>query len=94
LEFVLVHQEFPSQNITVEEFKFPYVPRMSSFKISAPSEVLNVLTSKSFGLNDELVIKEFVPNRRRINNRPSTEVPASKNLIVYFWPIKILGDLI
>jgi len=43
LEFI--HQEFPSQNITVEEFKCPYVRRISSFKISAPPKVLN---SKSF----------------------------------------------
>jgi len=33
LEFV--HQEFPSQNITVEEFKFPCVRKISSFKITA-----------------------------------------------------------
>jgi len=77
LEFI--QQEFPSQNITVEEFKFPYVYRISSFKISAPPEVFNVLDSKSFWLNDELVIKEFVPNRRTTNNRPSTTVPAPKN---------------
>jgi len=77
LEFI--QQEFPSQNITVEGFKFPYVRRISSFKISAPPEVFNVLNSKSFRLNDELVIKEFVPNRRRTNNRPSTTVPAPKN---------------
>jgi len=75
LEFI--QQEFPSQDITVEELKFPYVRRISSFKISAPPEVLNVLNSKSFWLNDELVIKEFVPNRRR--TRPSTTVPAPKN---------------
>jgi len=54
LEFI--HQEFPSQNITMEEFKFPYVRRISSFKISAPPEEFN----------DDLVIKEFVPNRRRV----------------------------
>jgi len=77
LEFI--HQEFPALNITVEEFKFPYVRRIPSFKISALLEVFNVLNSKSFWLNDELVIKEFVPNRRRTNNRPSTIVPAPKN---------------
>jgi len=74
-----IQQELPSENITVEEFKFPYVRRISSFKISDPLEVFNVLNSKSFWLNDELVIKEFVPNRRRTNNRPSTTVSASKN---------------
>jgi len=89
-----MHQEFPSQNFTVEEFKFPYVRRISSLKISAPPEVFNVLNSNNFWLNDELVIKEFVPNRRRTNNRPSTTVPAPKNRAVYFWPIKMLGDLI
>jgi len=77
LEFI--QQEFPSQYITVDEFKFLYVRRISSFKISAPPEVFNVLNSKSFWLNDELVIKEFVSNRRRTNNRPSTTVPAPKN---------------
>jgi len=77
LEFI--QQEFPSQNITVEEFKFQYVRRISSFKINAPPEVFNVLNSKSFWLNDECVIKEFVPNRRRTNNRPSTTEPAPKN---------------
>jgi len=46
LEFI--QQEFPSQNITVEEFKFPYVRMISSFKISALPEVFNVLNSKSF----------------------------------------------
>jgi len=77
LEFI--QQEFPSQYITVDEFKFLYVRMISSFKISAPPEVFNVLNSKSFWLNDELVIKEFVSNRRRTNNRPSTTVPAPKN---------------
>jgi len=77
LEFI--HQELPSQNITVEEFKLPYLRRISSLKISAPPEVFNVLNSTSFLLNDELVMKEFVPNRRRTNNRPSTVVPAPKN---------------
>jgi len=67
LEFI--QQEFPSQNTSEEEFKFPYVRRISSFKISAPLEVFNVLNSTSFWLNDELIIKEFVPNRRRTNNR-------------------------
>jgi len=75
LEFI--QQEFP--NITVQEFKFPYVRRISSFKISAPPEVFNELNSKSFWLNDVLVIKEFVPNRRRTNNTPSTTVSAPKN---------------
>jgi len=74
-----IQQEFPSQNITVEEFKFPYVRMISSFKISALPEVFNVLHSKSFWLNDELVIKELVPNRRRTYNRSSMTVPAPKN---------------
>jgi len=77
LEFI--HQEFPSQNITVEEFKFPYVRRVCSFKIYARLEVFDVPYSKSLRLNDESVIKEFLPNRRRTNNKPSTVVPASKN---------------
>jgi len=77
LEFI--QQELPSQNITVEELKFPYVRRISPFKMSARPEVFNVLNSKSFWLNDELVIKEFVPIKRRTNNRPSTTVPAPKN---------------
>jgi len=75
LEFI--HQEFPSQNITVEGFKFSYARWIYSFKIDAPPEVFNVLNSKSFWLNGELVIKELVPNRRRANNR------------TYFWPIKM-----
>jgi len=54
LEFI--QQEFPSQNITVEELKFPYVRRISSFKKCAPPEVFNALNSKRFWLNDELVI--------------------------------------
>jgi len=64
------------QNITVEEFKLSYVRRISSFKIFAPPQVFNVLNSKSFWLNDELVFKEFLPNRRRTNNRPSKVVPV------------------
>jgi len=89
-----IHQEFPSQNITVEEFIFPYVRRISSFKISAPPEVFNVLNSKSLWLNDKFVIKEFFPHRRRTNNRTSTTEPAPKNGAVYIWPIKMLGELI
>jgi len=44
----------------VEEFKFLYVRRITSLKISAPPEVFNVLNSKSFWVNDEVVIKKFV----------------------------------
>jgi len=44
----------------VEEFKFPYVRGISSFKISAPPEVFNVLNYKRVWQNDEWVIKEFV----------------------------------
>jgi len=75
LEFV--QQEFPSKNITVKVLKF--VRRISSFKKSAPPEVCNVLNFKSFWLNDDLVSREFVPNRRRTNNRPSTVVTEPKN---------------
>jgi len=39
--FEFIQQKFPSRIITVEEFKFPYVRRISSFKISAPPEVFN-----------------------------------------------------
>jgi len=53
------------QNIIGEELKFSCVRRTSSFKISAPPDVL--------------VIKEFVPNRRRTYNRPSTLLPDPKN---------------
>jgi len=77
LEFIQL--ELPSQNITVEELKFPFVRRISPLKISARPEVFNVLNSKSFWLNDVLVIKEFVPIRRRTNNRPFTTVSAPKN---------------
>jgi len=39
-----------------------------------------------------LVIKEFVPNRWRTNNRLSAVVPARKIWAVYFWPIKCYAD--
>jgi len=42
--------------------------------MSAIPEVFNVLNSKTSWLNDDLVVKEFVPNRQRTNNRPSTVV--------------------
>jgi len=76
----------------VEEFKFAYVRRISSFKIFDIFKMYEIL--KVFWLNDEFVIKEFVPNGRRTNNRPSTTEPAPKNGAVYIWPIKMLGDLI
>jgi len=72
LEFI--QQEFPSQNITVEDFKFSYVRRISSFKISAPPVVFNVLNSKSFWLMMSWSLKNLF-QRRRTNNRPSTAVP-------------------
>jgi len=42
------------------------------FKIFAPPDVFKVLLSESFWLNDDLVITEFVLNKSRTNNRPTT----------------------
>jgi len=67
LEFI--REKFKSENISVEQIRFSYARTVSSFKIFAPSD-------ESFWLNDDLVIKEFVPNEPRTNNRPST---APKN---------------
>jgi len=74
-----IHQEFPPQNISLEEFKFPHVHRISSLKLFDPPEVLNELNSKRFWLNVELVINEFFANMRRTKNRPSMVVPGPKN---------------
>jgi len=52
----LIHQEFPSQHITVEELKFPYVRKKSLFKICAPPEVFNVQNSKSFDCQSDILI--------------------------------------
>jgi len=52
----------------VEEFKFPYVRRISSFKISGPPEVFNVLNSKSFWLNDELLIEKTLKTLKNPND--------------------------
>jgi len=74
LEFI--REKFPSENISVEQFRISYARSISSFKIFAPPDVFKVLLSESFWLIDDLVIKEFVPNKPRTNNRPST---APKN---------------
>jgi len=74
LEFI--REKFPSENISVEQFRFSYARSISSFKIFAPPNVFKVLLSESFWLNDDLVIKGFVPNKPRTSNRPST---APKN---------------
>jgi len=76
LEFI--EHEFPSQNITVEEFKFPYVCRISSFKLSAPPGVFNAPNFKSFCFNEELVIKKFVPSRRGLKMKlPKLQADSS-----------------
>jgi len=62
-----------------EVFKFPYDRKISFFKISDLPEIFNVLSSKSFRLNDELVIHGSFPYRRRTNNRLSTVVPSPNN---------------
>jgi len=54
LEFI--REKFPSENISVEQFKFSYARSISSFKIFAPPDVFNVLLPESFWLNDDLVI--------------------------------------
>jgi len=74
LEFI--REEFPSENTSVEQFRFSYARSRSSFKIFAPPDVLKVLLSESFWLKDDLVIKEFDPNKPRTNNRLTT---APKN---------------
>jgi len=74
LEFI--REKFPSENILVDQFRFSYARSISSFKIFSPPDVFKVLLSESFCLNDDLVIKEFVPNKPRTNKRPST---APKN---------------
>jgi len=47
------------------------------------------LVTKEQKIANNKEIQEFVPNAPRTNNRPTT---APKNLKVYFWLIKMLGD--
>jgi len=56
-----IHQEFPPQNISLEEFKFPHVHRISSLKLFDPPEVLNELNSKRFGLMLNWSLMNFLP---------------------------------
>jgi len=62
LEFI--REKFPSENIAVEQLRFTYArsTSISSFKIFAPPDVF---LSESFWFNDDLVTKEFVPNKPR-----------------------------
>jgi len=63
----IIQQEFPSQNITVGDFKFPYVRRISSFKISAPPEIFNVLNSISF----LIAVTSFLTSERKYFLNPN-----------------------